>query len=351
MATLTEAAYYTRKAFKYGAVGVAIIIVLRIAFAVFVTFWKATHPPPPPEATVAFGKLPAIVFPPQEKPPLTFNLETATGTTGEFEPLANVYVVPEKRSSLLALERATELAESMNFLFEPGRLGDTLYQWTKDEPLPSTLEIDILTGHFSFDADWRVKPELLSGTEVLSEVDAVGAARNWLSGLQLLSNDLSAGVTKVRYLKVAGTEIVPALSPSEAQFIRVDLFRGNLEESRILPLDPNKGIVSIMLLSTSRGRTQVISAEYRYFPVDYEQSATYPIITSKSAWKQLQIADAYYAFIPETMEEIAVRKVTLDYLDPPQAEGFMQPIFVFEGDGGFVGYVLAVAAEHVQQSQ
>lgn len=351
MATLAEATYYTRKTVKYGAIGLAILIVLRIGFSVFVAFWKATHPPPPPPATVAFGKLPAIAFPQQEKPSLTFILETVTGTTGEFDSLGNVYIVPAERASLLALERATELAEKTGFLFEPVRLGETLYRWTKDKPLPSTLEFDILTGHFSFDANWRVQPQLLAEARALSEVDAVGEARSWLSSLRLLSEDLKEGGTKVTYLKVSGTEIVPALSLSEAQFVRVDLFRSNLNESRILPLDSKQGIVSVILLKQSRAQVQVIHAEYRYLPIEYGQVATYPIISSQAAWERLESGDAYYAVIPEDSEEIVIRRITLDYLDPLQAGRFLQPIFVFEGDAGFVGYVPAILEEQIQESQ
>lgn len=361
MATLTEAAYYTRRAIKYGAVGLVIIIVARIGFGIFATLWKAANPPAPLPPTVAFGKLPPLPLPPQEKPPLTFTLETVTGTTGVFDPLATVYLVPAARGSLLALERATELAEKMDFLFEPVRIGETLYRWTKDKPLPSSLEVDLFTNHFTFDANWRVQPQLLSEAQALSEVDAIAEARSWLSGLRLSPEDLEAGEVNVTYLKVSGTDVVPALSQSEAQFVRVDLFRSNLEERdeeevvvkefRILPLDPSQGVVSVLLLKRSRARAQVIHAEYRYLPVEYEQSGTYPLITSQSAWERLQKGDAYYAVIPENRDRIAIRRITLDYLDPPAAGIFLQPIFVFEGDVGFTAYVPAVSEEQILESQ
>lgn len=369
MATLTEAAYVTRRAIKFAAIGVVAYIVLRILIAVFAAWWREINPPPPRPPTLAFGKLPAIPFPQQDKPDIEFRLETVTGTTGEFGPNAKVFVVPPERGSLLALERATEIAKRLEFPEQSERIGGSRYRFSKDRPLPSTLEYDLVTGHFTFDANWRVQPELLTQAEALSEVEAIAEARSWLSALRLLAPDLESGETLVTYLRVSGTELVPALSQSEAQFVRVDLFRANLEveipkseeetkakqkpaeteKFRIIPLEPTRGIVVVVILKQSRARTQVINGEYRYLPIDYTQEATYPLISSQEAWKRLRDGKAYYAFLPEGMRVIAVRRVSLAYLDPPQSGGYLQPIYVFEGDQGFLGYVAAIADEQIQE--
>jgi len=349
MASLTESAYYSRKIIKYGSIAIVVLLVLRISVSIFTAWWKSTHPPPPPPVTVEFGKLPAL-FPEQEKPSVKFRLETATGSLGEFGPQTKVYLIPAKRGNLLALERATDLAKKLEFLFEPTSVpGTNYYRWTKDTPLPSSLEVDTVTGYFTFDANWRVQPELLAQTTIPSESETIAAARGWLSGLGLLEDDLASSESRVSYLKVSGTEIVPAPSRSEAQFVKVDLFRAALEKSRILPSNPVQGLVSITFLGTRFTRTQTIHAEYRYFPIDYSKSATYPLITVETAWKRLGEGKALFAFLPKDIPEIAIRNVSLDYFDPPEAGVFLQPIFVFEGDQGFVGYVPAVSDEWIQK--
>ncbi|OGY18769.1 MAG: hypothetical protein A2900_02025 [Candidatus Chisholmbacteria bacterium RIFCSPLOWO2_01_FULL_50_28] len=347
MATLTEASYYSRNIIKYGSIVVVILLAIRIGVAVFTTWWKRLHPPPPPPVTVEFGKLPAL-FPSTEKPEIKFRLETATGKLGEFGPQALVYLIPAKRGNLLALERATDLAKKMEFISEPTNSG-TLYRWTKDKPLPSSLEIDIVSGDFTFDANWRVEPQLLTTSIAPSESEAIASARGWLSGMGLLEDDLEVGETRVTYLKVLGTDVVIAASPSEAQFVRVDLFRVNLEDARILPSNPDDGLVFVVALGSRYGRSQVVHGEYRYFPVDYTQTATYPLISVDTAWKRLAEGKAFLAILPKDLSEIAIRKVSLDYFDPPEAGLFLQPIFVFEGDGGFVGYVAAVSDEWIQE--
>jgi hypothetical protein len=353
MATLTEAAFFSRRAIRYGAIAIVAYIILRIVFAVLSSWWRAAHPPPPPPATVAFGNLPPLVFPQQEKPEFTFSLETVDGTTGNFGPTANVYVVPEERGSLLALERTSELARRLDFTSEPERVSDTVYRWSITQPLPASLVVDLLTEHLTYDVNWRVQPQLTSDTQALAETDAIAEARNWLAHLQLLTEDLGVGEAKLTYLKVSGTEIVPALSQSEAQFVQVDLFRSNVvvggeeeegrEEFSVMPLNPDQGLASVILLKPSRTRTIIVHGVYRYIPIAYDQSATYPLISSQDAWERLQSGAAYYASVPQGLKSIAIRRISLAYLDPIEAGNYLQPIFVFEGDQGFRAYLPAVA--------
>lgn len=349
MATLSETAYYSRRIIKYGSIVIIILIILRILFALFTAWWKRTHPPPPPPATVTFGQLPKLPFPQQEKPAINFRLETVSGTTGEFNEQENVYLMPVKRASLLALERATELAKTLKFLSEPEKLSDNLYEWETDDPLPSTLQVDLVTDYFVYDADWRVQPDILVNTRAPSEAEAITIARNWLSGLRRLPQDMKAGEAEVSYLKVSGTQMVPALSQSDAQFVRVNLFRESLEEKRILPSDLEQAYVNVTFIASRDRNPQVVQAEYKYIAVEYEQFSTYPLISSQTAWARFQEGDGFHVVIPEGLSEIAIRRIILGYYDPPIAGFFLQPIFVFEGDAGFIGYLPAVSEEWIQE--
>ena len=209
MADLTDTAFRTRQLVKYGSVVLVILIILRIGFSIVKQWWQTSHPPPPLPASVSFGKLSKLPFPQQDKPSFNFRLETVSGSTGEFDQLGNVYLVPVKSANLLALDRTKELARKMGFLFEPKAITETLYEWTKDEPIPATVRIDTITEHFSFEADWRVRPDLLSQARAPSEAESISIARNWLSSLRKLETDLAAGEAQVSYLKISGTEIVP----------------------------------------------------------------------------------------------------------------------------------------------
>ncbi len=354
MATLTETAHITRQLIKYGSISLVVILFLRLGFAAFFRWWDLSHPPPPPPATVTFGKLPAIPFPEQNQKTFHFELQTISGDTGEFNLLGNVYFMPKKTASLLALDRATGLARKLDFIFEPVKISETAYEWTKDEPFPSTLRIETLTDQFTYETNWQVRPDLLTTARAPSEAEAISIVRSWLSGIGKLPSDLASGEAEVSYLKLVGTEIVPALSQSEAQLIRVDLFRAPIEEKIVRPLNPDKGIVRVMYIP-SRSRSQneltVIDAQYNYHPVEYEQSATYPLISSREAWKILQEGEGYFAQFPNNVDSIIIRSIRLGYFDPPEPGFFLQPVFIFEGDPDFIGYTSAIIDEWISKPE
>ena len=49
---------------------------------------------------------------------------------------------------------------------------------------------------------------------------------------------------------------------------------------------------------------------------------------------------------PQTTN-ITIRKMFLGYFDPDVYQEYLQPVYVFVGDGDFVGYVPAVSGEYL----
>jgi hypothetical protein len=81
--------------------------------------------------------------------------------------------------------------------------------------------------------------------------------------------------------------------------------------------------------------------EYTLWPVSQENSATYPLKSGEEAFEELKNGGGAI-ILGGNQVEAAIRKVYLAYLDTKEYQDFLQPIFVFEGDGGFVAYVAAV---------
>ncbi|MBI5619928.1 hypothetical protein HY950_03130, partial [Candidatus Gottesmanbacteria bacterium] len=61
------------------------------------------------------------------------------------------------------------------------------------------------------------------------------------------------------------------------------------------------------------------------------------------AWQELQSGMGFIARYPATGASVTVRNVTIAYYDSFEPQMYLQPVFVFEGDDGFVSYVPAVA--------
>ena len=156
MANLGETAIVARKAIKYGGIALVFLMVGRIILTASINYWKKIHPAPPPPPDVLFGKLPKIVFPQAEPTTFTYKLETPTG--GLPSKLPNqfrVFFMPIKKASLLAYDAASAVATRLDFIQESKKLSETEYRWDANDPIPSSLTINIITGAFVLDKRWQ----------------------------------------------------------------------------------------------------------------------------------------------------------------------------------------------------
>lgn len=342
MATLTETAYYSRNMIKYGVIGVLVFLMVRSGVLFGVAYWRKLHPPPPPPPTVLFGQLPPIIFPDTKQPVLTYKLETISGTTPNLGDRATVYFMPVRTASLLALDRMNELARKLDFLQQPQELSATRYRWTRDAPLPATLTADIISESFTIEVSWHADPGLLDKKRLPNDAAAIEEAHDFLQNLGLLPDDLRNGAAKISYLRADINVLVKAPSLSEADFVRVDLFRANVNDLPVYPPNPDRGVVSLLFSGDEGGGKRIITLNYNYFPITYEQLATYPIKTADEAWAQLQAGQGFVARLDAGVSTVVVRQITLGYYDSAIPQHYLQPTYVFEGDSNFVAYVPAL---------
>ena len=341
MATLTSVAYYTRKAIVYGSAGFVSLLILLVAWGAFSAWWVKNHPPPPPPPTVAFGVLPAIKFPDGKDPKqVSLKLETITGAAPDLGPQAKVYFMPSYRANVLGLELAAGLAAKLGFLFAPVRVDEQVYEWTREGTLPGTLSVNLVTGHFRLTTLWY-RDAQISTARAPTEAEAVRTAKRFLSSANLLDNDLDAGAAKVEYLQAGAGVYSSAVSQSEANFARVHLFRAGVENIPVVTPNPSEGLVQVVVSGVS-SQKQIIEAVSRYSPVEYSRFATYPLRPSKTAWEILSSGQGYIPKLIPTQGQTAVRRVKIAYFDNSTPQEFFQPIYVFEGDNGFLGYVPAL---------
>lgn len=349
MTTLTETAYWARNTIKYGTFLVIFLIVARLLWIAGTNFYNNIFPPPPPPPTVAFGKLPALLFP--ERPPgtLTYNIQTPTGELPTLSSQASVYIMPPSSSSLLALDEAKKTASSLGFNGNSTSLSETIYRFEKERSL-QILDINIVNKTFALNFDLAQAPELLN-MRPRSTPEVLNAIKFFLSPAQLFPTDLSEGSTTFEFLKVEGGQLVGTPSLSEANFVKVNFFRKNYNELPVLTPDKKGNIWFIVSGDTSRDR-QIIWGEYHYFTVDEKRQSTYPIKTALQAVNELQTSQAFVAQPPlDGTSNATVRRIYLAYYDSGRPQNFFQPIFVFEGDQGFLAYLPAVAAEYYSSVQ
>jgi len=345
MTTLTEATYWTRKFLKFGIAALVAFIVLRTTFKIGKNVWRQIHPPPPPPPTVSFGKLPKIVFPsenlPLEKSKISFKLETIQGGLPKLAGVGKVYFRPVKSPNLLALDRANSLAQKMGFRNPPEKKDETTYRWVNENS--TILEMDINNLNFHLIYDFKNDQEILTSKNLPTNQQAAQETKNFLLNNELLPEDLANGTAEFEYLRLSTDQLVTVNSLSEAEFIRVNLFRANLDELRIFPPNPKKSLIFFLFSGSRTPGKRIVEISYVYFPIEKEIFGTYPLKPITQAWNELQQGQGYIANLGQNENgHITVRKVYLGYYDSDFPQHYLQPIYVFEGDRNFFAYVPAV---------
>jgi len=348
--TLTNITHGGRMFVKYGVIVIVGLMVGRVLLNASVAYWKATHPKPPPPPTVGFGKLPKINFPTQisEDTPSEYNLEMPTNSFPVFGDRAKVFLIPATNPSLLADQAVKKVAAQFRFVFEPESINSRTYRWTRSQPLETSIDIDVQTQNFSLKTDYLARPELLLNNNLPENYEAVDKIKSFLDSADLLGSDIASSAGKVTYLKSLGGELTEAFSLSDADFVKIDLDRYPVDEKYEM-YSPNgeDGIISAIITGVISGTGGIVDIDYRYNPTDPTELETYPIRSTRDAWKTLQGGEGYIANKGEN-ETAVVRDVVLGYYDDWEQQDYLQPIYVFIGDDGFIGYVPAIDARYIQ---
>lgn len=252
--------------------------------------------------------------------------------------------MPQRTASFLDLDEATKLARSLGFSGNTTNISETIYRFDNRE-LPSSTDVDIVNKTFSVNYNLSASPELL-GFRPRSAEDAVSAARSFLSSGNLLPEDLEMGQKTFEFLKAKPPSFITVASLSEANFVRVNLFRANYSELSVLTSDKKRSNVWFLVGGDKGGTSRIVAGEYHYFAVDVNQSSTYPVKTGEAAWEDLKNGRAFIISGSEGAKDITIRKIYLAYYDSGEPQGFLQPIVVFEGDNDFAAYLPAVTDEY-----
>lgn len=355
MATLTETAYYTRRGIKYGSIGVVILIFARIIWVTSVNIYHHFFPPPLPAPQVAFGKLPPLFFPDRADlgTTYTYALQTTTNELPVLPPQGLVYFMPQATSTLTALDDATKIARGIGFDGKMTPQSDTIYRFERQRTSQS-LDINIINKTFSINFDLTQSPELLQ-TRPNNTQDTLQSVHNLLTQSSLIPEDIQTGKSTFQYMKASNGALVEVPSLSDANFVKVNYFRKDypltqFQEKSDVPVmtADNKEANVWFIVSGDQSRDKsIIGGEFHYFPIDTGRKSTYPIKTAKTAWDQLNQGKAFIARFPtDSSTQIAIRKIYMAYYDSGRPQGFMQPIIVFEGDNGFLGYVPAITGQY-----
>jgi hypothetical protein len=344
MASLTQTAYVTRRTLKFGFLGLIAFFILKFAFQAGWAIYRQYFPPPPPPPNVRFGKIPQLVFPTQESlVQLNFKMETPTGSFPALPSVSQVYFLPRYTSTFFDFDHAKTQAEKIGFRGQPQALDETHYRWTNNKVPETSVVIETQTGNFQFRYDYTNDQELLNNKNYLPDNQtALQEARNFLTANDLLKDDLATGSAEFIYLRSTPRGLQSVASLSEADFVRVNLLRSDLDNLKLLPPQPEKSLVTFLFSGSRETQNRLVEIDFTYFPIEKQLFGTYPLISGKQAWENLKSQKYYLANRGENATDVTVRRIYLAYYDSPERQNYLQPIYVFEGDRHFMAYLSAL---------
>jgi len=272
-----------------------------------------------------------------------------------------VYSMPQAAATLSSADITRQKAKALGFDVAPVEVSETIYNFIHPTA-PAVLEINIVTGAFSTSYNLAADPSPLSYPPPTNQA-ALAVATSALKKAGTLPSDLNTPGDP-DFLTLEGQNLVRAPSLSEAELIRVNLFRDALgkednpstEEDKAgiypnLTASPDQANVWFIISGAREDEKKIIASEFHHYAIDPERFETYPIKTAQQALEDLQSGKGHIANLGLNKEgKITLRDIYLAYYDPSEPSQFYQPIIIFEGDQDFIAYVPAILDEHYESA-
>lgn len=347
MASLTEISVATRKFFFGLVIAFIVYLVLRFLIGMIVNSLPPPTPPPPEPPNVLFNKISTSRFPKTaiSSSGMTFILENIEGKLPEATTSAKVYSMPKKLPSFLTSERAKNFAAKLGFTKDPELISSYYYRFTDPNNQLRTLELDSVNMNFHLKFDYTHNYEIFNHQQLIQRDQIVSEIKNFIGSNGLFDASILGGKITSQLLTFdpASKNFNPAISLSAANALAVNFFRQDLDGMKLLPPSFNKSYNFSFYVPSPDVSNRILEISYTFWPIDFNNFATYPLRSTTTAWQDLIDGYAYVINMGNNPpDKIVIRNIYLAYYDSEESRPYLQPIFVFEGDNDFVAYLPAL---------
>ncbi|MFA9288900.1 MAG: hypothetical protein ACEQSA_03410 [Weeksellaceae bacterium] len=354
--TLTEVNYNVKRFAPLVIILLLVLLVFFFAFQLFFLYLESSSTSANPNAAAPltvnpiFEKIKRPILPnTKSSDSVKYVLDTLDGTTNTevATSAAHVYFLPQPPSRFGFLSRIITMAQKFD-------IDTDITQHTLDDKIATfddgkrKLAIDINTFNFSFEYRITDDDTIWDNTRAPSETAIETSARALLSSLEKYPAELAQGTTNILYFNYnpATKELTKVDTIAEANMAEVDFFSADLDGKPVVTStyfnSPN-----FVLYALNNGNLQVLRAKSSIYEKSKDQIGVYPVITSDQAWKDLQAGKGSIISQDDNTQDIKIKKIYLAYFEPEVYQEYMQPMYVFLGEGNFVAYVTAVTEEYL----
>lgn len=353
MSSLTEIAVVSKKVAYWSVILLIVYFIMRLVIGIGIQMYKNAHPIPVPPPDVRFNKLPQPKFTGVNisSSGLKFTLENVEGRPPETTAAGKVYPMPKKLPNLLAADKAKKFAAKLNFTDPPDELTSTYYRFTDPVDKLHTMEIDITNMNFKLKYDYTKNPKIFDHGQVMTREQALSETKNFIQQASLFDETILRGNITTDVLKFEPPDTFNiASSLSNANAIRINYFRNDLDNMKILSTGFDKSYNYVLYTAATSPYPRIVELSYTFWPITSDDFATYPLKSATLAWQDLIDGYAYVVNMGGNTRDsnIVIRKIYLAYYDSEEAESYLQPIFVFEGGNGFAAFVSAISSQWLE---
>lgn len=321
-------------------------------------FFRIIFPLGPEEADQAFGKLPRpFQTVNTTNKLLELDLQTPGGEFPANPTFLPVFAIPALEGKFTSLENGSEIARNGGLDSNPIKLNEPVWLWNNSKNPNRSLKLNIVTNNFVYAYDWVADPESLLGVFKTTDSEIAGQARNFLGSFKSLKDEFKEGKTKVSFWKLEGSTRNRVGSFSEANAVLVEFFRKDIsfKGKNYALVEPNTNLSSVNILISPAGKLEkrLLELNFTYWGVDFNNFGTYNLKTAEAAYADLKEGKSHVATDnARKFKTVVILKIYLAYLSPIKETRFLQPVYVFEGEGQngpekekFVAYVSAISPE------
>lgn len=342
MSTLTEAAGFSKKAFIWGIIGIAIIIGLFIFLGIARSVKNALFPKGPLPATVAFEKIPRIDLSSGFRPARSVNytLETISGDLPTLPGMAKVFAIGRGESSFGALENIKRKADNLGFSENAVEVSPGVFEFEDPRNEGRILTIDSVSENMTLETTYISDVEIIS-THPESEKRAIDMARNFLADYSLNLLDYPADKVETRKLRIDGSALTETPSIANANLVEVNFMRSDLDGLAVYWAKFNEAGLSALV-----SKDAVVSAKVNPPKVLKHKFATYPLRAPSEAFEDLKNGQGVFNK-PISSSNITIIEVTLGYVESETTSDFLQPVYIFKTADRTLGFVGAVSEKWI----
>lgn len=333
--TLTQAVVLTKKS-VIGLVALTFLILLSyIGYKVWYQYVYLPNLPPVIEMPeMKFGSLPAVTFPPPgvTSTNYSYSLETTTGNLPQVPALLRVYFIPQTNVTLLAPDRAQNLAAVLGFPIGPDVLSPSEHRFTDNNG--GNITINLTTGNFHFERPISTGSTEINPNAFSNQENMVNDFKSYLSSKGLLTSELSDGRSNI---------IFPANTATSSATAIASIWPTDFDKLPIVTSSTTEGLVKTIVTAFKNEQQKYISVDYTYWQVDQTTYSTYPLKTASQAFEELKSGKGHISKQPLN-SKVSLTTLYLAYYQSEDYSPYLQPVFVFEGPD-FTALVPAVATE------